>query len=281
MSASSPLADFLRTRRDAVRPKDVGIDDGGERRVPGLRREELALLAGVSVDYYTRLEQGRNRHPSPQVLSALAGPLGLDETEIRYAWQLAQPPLPPRNLGRPENVRPGMLRMVDGFDRNPALILGRYRDVLAANALASALNPGFVVGSNILRYVFLDPESHGIYRNWDEVAREAARTLRVAIGADDVDDPRFTCLIEELTQGSEHFRLLWERHELRRKTIGRKHFNNPFVGLISLDYESLTINGGDGQTLSVYHAEPGSPDEQALELLAATAAKHQHRSPTA
>ena len=271
MSTGSTLADFLRTRRASASPKEAGITDSGERRVPGLRREELALLAGVSVDYYRRLEQGHNRHPSPQVLYALAGPLGLDETELDYVVKLAQPPPLPKSLGRPEQVRPGMLGMVDGFDRNPALILGRYRDVLAANPLATALNPGFAVGSNILRYVFLDPESHEIYGNWDEVAREAARTLRVAIGAD-VDDPRFAGLIEELTGGSEHFRELWERHELRRKTIGHKHFNNPFVGPISLDYESLTVNGGDGQTLSVYHAEPGSPDERALERLAQVAA---------
>ena len=272
MTVENPLAEFLRARRSRVQPQDVGIRDPTRRRVPGLRREELAMLAGVSVNYYTRLEQGRDRHPSPQILEALAGPLKLDHAALEYLKRLAEPAPRRRSAVRAETVRPGMQRMLETFDRNPALIIGRYRDVLAANPLATILNPGFTAGRNIMRNVFLDPTGREIYLNWDEVAIEAVRTLRVAVGHD-LDDPRLTDLIGELSLKSDDFRRLWGRQEVREKTIGHKHFNNPFVGPIALEYESLTINGSSGQTLSVYRAEPGSPDEQALTLLAAMAAR--------
>ena len=272
MAAENALADFLRARRDRVQPQDVGIHDPSRRRVPGLRREELAMLAGVSVDYYTRLEQGRDRHPSPQILHALAKPLKLDHAAVEYLKRLAEPAPRRRSAIRVETVRPGMRGMLETFDHNPALIIGRYRDVLAANPLATLLNPGFSVGRNIMRNVFLDPTGREIYLNWDEVAIEAVRTLRVAVGHD-LDDPRLTDLVGELSLKSDDFRRLWGRQEVREKTIGHKHFNNPFVGPIALEYESLTINGSAGQTLSVYRAEPGSTDEQALTLLAAMAAR--------
>ena len=272
MAPKNALAEFLRARRSRVQPEDVGIQDPSRRRVPGLRREELAMLAGVSVDYYTRLEQGRDRHPSPQVLQALAEPLKLDHAAVEYLKRLAEPAPRRRSVVRAETVRPGMQRMLETFDRNPALIIGRYRDVLAANPLATLLNPGFTAGRNIMRNVFLDPTGPEIYLNWDEVAIEAVRTLRVAVGHD-LDDPRLTDLVGELSLKSNDFRQLWRRQEIREKTIGHKHFNNPFVGPIALEYESLTINGSAGQTLSVYRAEPGSSDEQALTFLAAMTAK--------
>ena len=279
MANGNALAEFLRARRALVQPEDVGIRDPSRRRVPGLRREEVGMLAGMSVDYYTRLEQGRDRHPSPQVLAALAGPLELDHAAVEYLKRLAENVPRRRSAVRTETVRPGMQRMLETFDRSPALIIGRYRDVLAANPLATLLNPGFTAGRNIMRNVFVDPTGREIYRNWDEVAVEAVRTLRVAIGHD-LDDPRLTDLIGELSLKSEQFGRLWGRHEVREKTIGYKHFNNPFVGPIALQYESLSINGSAGQTLSVYHADPGSADAQALALLATMAARQPPRRST-
>jgi transcriptional regulator with XRE-family HTH domain len=266
MSVDSEIADFLRARRAATRPEDVGIDDPGRRRVPGLRREELARLAGVSVEYYTRLEQGRDRHPSALVLQALAKPLGIDDDALEYLRRLAEPAPRRQRERQPEMVRPEALQLLKDLAAQPALIIGRYRDVLAATDLACAVCPGFVPGHNILRYVFLDPAAPDIYGNWAEVAAEAVRTLRVAIGSD-VDDVTFTELVGELSIKSEDFQTLWSRHEVAEKTIGAKHFRNPIVGELRLEYQSLTLNGTDGQTLSVYHAPPGSPAEQSLTLL--------------
>jgi transcriptional regulator with XRE-family HTH domain len=268
MTTDNPLGDFLRARRAAVQPGDVGIADLGRRRVPGLRREELAMLAGVSIDYYTRLEQGRDRHPSPQIVRALARPLGLDETARSYVERLADPA--PRNASvpPPERVPTGTLRILDALDKNPAYVVGHCRDVLGANPLAGALNPGFTPGKNILRFVFLAPAAREIYADWDDIAAETVATLRGIVGADP-DNPRLTQLVEEISLGSASFRRYWRRQDVRAKAPGQKRFNNPLVGQIDLDYEPLAINGAEGQTLVVYHATPGSADERALALLAA------------
>lgn len=267
------LAEFLRLRRATVRPEDVGIADLGRRRVPGLRREELAMLAGVSIDYYTRLEQGRDRHPSPQVLQALALPLRLDEAAVDYLRRLAEPTPRRRPRRRAEKVGPGTLRILETFDANPAYVTGRYRDILASNPLAVALNPGFADGSNMLRYVFLEPSAREAYAEWDAVAAETVATLRAAMGTYvDEDDPTLTDLVGELSLKSEDFRRFWARQEVRAKQPGSKRFTNPLVGPIALEYEAFTVTGLEGQTLIVYHAEPGTPDAQALTLLAAIVA---------
>lgn len=269
MAEESTLAEFLRARRAAVGPAEVGISDVGPRRVPGLRREELALLAGVSVDYYTRLEQGRDRNPSPEILSALAGPLQLDHAALDYAKRLAELAPRRRASGRPEHLLPGMHRVLDALVGNPVYVTGRYRDILASNRLAAALNPGFAVGRNLLGFAFLDPAARAVYPDWDAVASEHVATLRSAIGAN-VDDARFRGLVNDLLHQSPDFGRLWGRLEVRHKGPGFKRFTHPLVGILDLDYDTMAVNGTEGQTLVVYHAEPGGHDAQALAQLAST-----------
>jgi hypothetical protein len=188
--------------------------------VPGLRREELADLAGLSVPYLTRLEQGRDRHPSAQVLAALAAAPRLDPAEARYLRRLAEPPAPSRSPAPSPALSPAVEEILASLAGHPALVLTPCRDVLAATPLASAVCPGFAAGQNILRYVFLDPGARHVYINWTEAAAEAVRTLRAAGPA--VRDGRQRRLIDELTAGSEEFASLWARQEVREKTIGEK-----------------------------------------------------------
>jgi transcriptional regulator with XRE-family HTH domain len=266
------LGEFLRARRALVTPEEVGLPDVGRRRVAGLRREELALLAGVSVDYYVRLEQGRDTHPSTQVLDALARALRLDDDAVAHLHDLARPaPRRRRPRARPERVRPGVLRLLESWSSIPAFVLGRRMDVLAYNALAGLLHGDFATERNIVRVVFLDPSARETYPDWDAVAHETVATLRAAAGAD-LDDPALTELVGELSLKSEAFRRLWARHDVREKASGVKRFVHPMVGELELGYESFAINDSPGQLLVAYHAEPGSPSERALALLAGIAA---------
>jgi transcriptional regulator with XRE-family HTH domain len=276
------IGQFLRARRELVQPEDIGIESYGRRRVPGLRREELAMLAGVSVDYYVRLEQGRERHPSEQVLDALARALQLDDTAAGHLQQLARPPARRRRpSARPQRVRPGVERLMEGWSHTPAIVLGRCPDVLAANSLADALHGHPVRGTNVMRSIFLEPGAQDFYADWDDVARDTVATLRALAGAD-LDDPRLTELVGELSLKSEDFRRLWARHDVRGKTSGTKRFVHPVVGELSLGYESFAIGGAPGQILVVYYAEPGSRDERALKLLESVAAGDSAQSlPTA
>jgi transcriptional regulator with XRE-family HTH domain len=271
-SDDNALGEFLRARRELLDPAVAGIPDYGRRRVPGLRREELASLAGVSGPYYTRLEQGRDRHPSPQILDAIGRALGLDEQATVHLHRLARAALPlPRPTPRSEEVPVGLRFLLDSWTKQPAVIIGRYRDVLAANRLAQALNPGFVPGRNLLRHVFLDPEGREYYLDWKDVAEGAVAGLRASAGAEP-DDPQLTDLVGELSVRSEDFRQMWARHDVRARVSGRKRYNNLFVGLITLDYETFTVNADPGQTMFVFRAEPGGTDEQALLRLAQIAA---------
>jgi transcriptional regulator with XRE-family HTH domain len=266
------IGQFLRARRELVQPEDVGIESYGRRRVPGLRREELAMLAGVSVDYYVRLEQGRERHPSEQVLEALARALQLDDTAARHLQELARPPTRRRRpSARPQRVRPGVERLMDSWTHSPAFVMGRCMDVLAANSLADALHGRSIRGINLVRSIFLEPGAQDFYADWDDVARDTVATLRALAGTD-LDDPRLTELVGELSLKSEEFRRLWARHDVREKTSGTKRFVHPVVGELSLGYESFAIGGAPGQILVVYHAEPGGRDERALKLLESVAA---------
>jgi transcriptional regulator with XRE-family HTH domain len=274
MDASAPnrLGEFLRARRALVRPEDVGLPDFGRRRVEGLRREELALLAGVSVDYYVRLEQGRDAHPSEQVLEALARALRLDDDAAAHMHELARPaPRRRRARRRPERVRPGVVRLMEGWTHAPAFVLGRFMDVLAFNAVAGVLHDGFAHDRNMVRLVFLDPAARERFPEWDSVAQDTVATLRAAAGAD-LDDSALTELVGELSLKSEDFRRLWARHDVREKAAGRKRFVHPMVGELKLGYESFAVNDSFGQVLVAYHAEPGSPSERALALLAGIAA---------
>jgi transcriptional regulator with XRE-family HTH domain len=275
-SDDNALGEFLRARRELLDPGKAGIPDFGRRRVPGLRREELALLAGVSSPYYTRLEQGRDRHPSPQILDAIGRALSLDGHAMAHLHRLAQaqsssqPQKPPAA----EEVPSGLRLLLDSWTAQPAVIVGRYRDVLAANRLAQVLNPGFVPGRNLLRHVFLDPEGREYYLDWEEVAEGAVAGLRASAGAEP-DDPRLTGLVGELSVKSEEFRQMWARHDVRTRINGRKRYSNPFIGLIALGYETFTVNADPRQIMFIFRAEPGSSDESSLLLLAQIAADNQ------
>jgi transcriptional regulator with XRE-family HTH domain len=272
MDGENPLGEFLRARRALVRPEDVGLPDHGRRRVAGLRREELAMLAGVSADYYVRLEQGRDSHPSEQVLDAIARVLQLDEDAVAHLHSLVRPaPRRRRARAQPERVRPGILRLLESWSPSPAWVLGRNMDVLAYNALAGILHPALQHERNVVRMVFLDPGSRSLYANWDEVARETVAALRAAAGAD-LDNPELTELVGELSLKSDEFRRLWARHDVREKAAGVKRLVHPMVGELELHYETLTINEAPGQMLVAYHVAPGSKEEQALALLASVAA---------
>ncbi|MFI2279436.1 helix-turn-helix transcriptional regulator [Nocardia beijingensis] len=267
MDSDNRLGAFLRARRELVRPEDFGLPGGGQRRVAGLRREEIALLAGVSADYYVRLEQGRDRHPSEQVIASLARVFALDEEGTAHLRELARPTAKrQRAPRRPERVAPGLLRLMNAWPHTPALVLGRYLDVLAANPLAAAVNSCSVPGVNQVRMVFLDPEAHDLYLDWPTIAADTVASLRATAGAD-LDDPRLTELVGELSLKSEEFRQLWARHDVRVKTAGVKAFRNPMVGNLTLSYETFSVNGAPGQMLIAYHAEPGSSSERSLALL--------------
>jgi transcriptional regulator with XRE-family HTH domain len=258
------IGQFLRARREQVRPEDVDLVPGGRRRVAGLRREEVAMLAGVSTDYYVRLEQGRERHPSPQVVEALARALDLDEEAGAHLQALAGP-----RRARPrrrERVSPTLLAMMDAWTATPALILDRCLRVLADNALGRALYAGHDHSRDLVRLVFLDASARDLYPDRDRVARDTVAALRAATGVDP-DDPAFIETVGELSVKSPEFRKLWARHDIRRKTHDAKRFHHPLVGELALSFEALTVNGAPGQQLVVYHAEPGSPSAEALSIL--------------
>jgi transcriptional regulator with XRE-family HTH domain len=268
--AENRIGRFLRARRELIRPEDVGLAYAatGRRRVPGLRREELAMLAGVSADYYVRLEQGRDQHPSEQVLDALASALRLDDDAAAHLHELARPAPRRRRRAAPrlERVRPGLLRLMDAWAESPATVMGRRLDVLAANPMALALNPAQPVGSNLVRSMFLDPEVQCVHPNYERAAAATVASLRASVGPD-LDDPLLHELVGELSLKSELFRKLWSRHDVHVKTHGTKHLIHALVGELHLEYESFSVNGADGQMLVVYHAEPGSTSARALALL--------------
>ncbi|TCR16317.1 helix-turn-helix transcriptional regulator [Streptomyces sp. BK205] len=265
MDSDNPLGLFLRARRALVRPEEAGLPAGSRRRVAGLRREEVAVLAGVSTDYYVRLEQGRERSPSAQVVDALARALGLEEDAADHLHRLARP-VGTRARPQPEAVSPALLRMMEGWHRTPALVLGRCLTVLAHNHLGGALFAGHTHSGDLLRLVFLDPDAREFYPDWDAVAMNSVAALRACAGTAR-EDPRMIATVGELSLRSEEFRRLWARHDIRRKTRESKRFRHPLVGELTLDYESLTVNSAPDQQLVVYQAEPGSPSEQALALL--------------
>jgi transcriptional regulator with XRE-family HTH domain len=272
MTADNALGEFLRARRGLVRPGGDLAPVDRRRRVSGLRREEIALLAGVSVDYYVRLEQGRERHPSAQVVEALARALELDDDAAAHLHELARPRVQRlRQAPRRERVSRHLVQMMEGWHRTPAVILGRRMTVLAANDLGRALFAGHTYSDDLVRMVFLDPDAREFYPEWERAAANTVAWLRAAIGLDR-DDPALIELVGELSAKSDPFRRLWARHDIRQKTHEVKRFHHPVVGELTLSFEALTVNSAPGQQLVVYQAEPGSPSEQALALLGSLAA---------
>jgi transcriptional regulator with XRE-family HTH domain len=261
------LGEYLRARRELVTPDSVGLPQLGIRRVPGLRREEVAMLAGISADYYLRLEQGRDRNPSVQVLESLARVLRLDEDGTAYLLGLgSEKPRRTRRRPRKEAVPSGIRKLLESLTL-PAFVEGRYFDVLAANPLASALSPRLVTGQNRLRDVFLDPAERSLYPDWEQATVGLVAGFRESVGMD-TDDPRFIDLVGELSLMSDRFRKLWARHDVRVREGASVTLAHPQVGELTLNREKLAIGGSAGQLLVVYHADLGTANADKLSLLA-------------
>lgn len=263
---TTPLGEFLRARRGQVSPETAGVPSHGVRRVPGLRREEVATMAGVSVDYYIRLEQGREQSPSAQVLDALSQVLRLDDEARLHLYRLAGLIPGIDRVILPERVDPELRRLMDLWPDTPAIILGRAYDVLAGNALAYALFDGFQQGPNLMRKVFLDPDARWFYPDWDLVARNTVAGFRVLQGRTP-HDPRVREIVAELSRESPEFVEMWERHEAKGKRLENKRFHHREVGAITLRINAFDVRSAPGQELIVYHAEPGSRSAEALALL--------------
>jgi transcriptional regulator with XRE-family HTH domain len=270
--ANHELREFLRSRRARLRPEQAGVTPAlGHRRVPGLRREEVAQLAGVSVDYYVRLEQGRSASVSADVLNAVARALRLDDAERAHLFDLAKPVRPRhRTADGRQRVRPGVRLLVDSLT-TPAFVLGRHTDVLATNAMARALLCDFdaldVRERNHARWVFLNPLARERYVDWDAVARDNVAALRLDAGRFP-DDPALNELIGELTVKSREFSGWWADHDVLRHANGVKRYRHPVAGEIEIHYEALALPGDADQTLFIYSVEPGSTSAQGLDLLA-------------
>lgn len=260
------LGDYLRARRELVTPAQVGLPAGEHRRVPGLRREEVAMLAGISADYYLRLERGRDANPSVQVLEALARVLQLDEVEQQYLLGLGSPRPRRARKRKPERVPERLHQLLASLDI-PAFIEGRAFDVLASNELAVALSPRLRPGQNRLRSLLLDPEEQAFHQNWTQSAAGITAALRATIG-DDVDNPRFIELVGELALTSERFRTLWARHDVRDLEGGTAIVNHPVVGELRLHRDKLPV----GEViLVVYYPDKGSESDEKLQIIASLA----------
>lgn len=257
------LGAYLRARRDLVTPEQAGIPAGPHRRVTGLRREEVAMLAGVSADYYLRLERGRDKNPSAQVLAALARVLRLDEVEHQYLLDLAKPSHRARPRKRTERVPARLYHLLAALEV-PAFVEGRAFDVLASNPLALALSPRLAPGENRLRSLILDPEEREFHADWDTATAEFVGSFRKSIG-EDTDDARIVELVGELSLASARFRALWARHDVRQLEGGTTVVHHPVVGTLRLHRDKLPV--GD-LTLVVYYADTGSDSAEKLRVLA-------------
>ncbi|WP_043664871.1 helix-turn-helix transcriptional regulator [Streptomyces xylophagus] len=272
------LGRFLRARRTQTAPEQVGLTAGaGLRRTPGLRREELATLAGISIDYYVRLERGKETWPGPSVVDALALALQLDDAEHQHLRELAvraaryapePPPVPSRT------VRPHLKLLLDAMRPNPAYIVSRSMDLLAANpgglALYAGLDDWPATQRNLARYFFLHPAARELFPDWDIQIRACIARLRALAGTAP-DAPDLTTLVGELVLKSPDFARLWDRYDVTGRKATHKTFHHPQVGEVTLAAQSMDLNGTPGQRLVAYAAEPGTPDHDALLLLDMTA----------
>jgi transcriptional regulator with XRE-family HTH domain len=281
------LGGFLASRRAKITPKQAGLPVyGGNRRVPGLRREELALLAGVSVEYLTRVERGNAAGVSDSVLQALARALQLDEAETSHLHDLARATRgggarEPRRRAQPR-VRPSIQRILDSMSTTPAFVRNGRLDVLAINPLGQALYaPVFETPArpaNLARFCFLDPGAGELYPNWDDAADTSVNLLRTEAGRDP-DNKALANLVGELATRSDAFRTRWARHDVRLHRTGLKHFHHPVVGELALDFDAMELPADPGLTLTAYSAEPGTAAEDKLRLLSSWAATIEQQAP--
>jgi transcriptional regulator with XRE-family HTH domain len=273
LDGRAELSEFLRTRRARLQPEDVGLASfGRHRRVPGLRREELAQLAGVSVAYYTRLEQGNGRNVSGEVLDAIARALRLTDAEHSHLTHLAKPKQHKKKRpARPQHARPALHHLMDAMDGVPAYVVGRRSDILAWNRMAAALFGDWAALApeerNWARICFLHPQARELFVDWEQKASDMVSFLRMDAGCFP-NDPLLSALVGELSVKSEEFRSLWARHDVREKGHGVKRLHHPLVGELTLSYETLRLPDDHDQSLVTYHAEPGSASAQGLRLLA-------------
>ncbi|MDT0405277.1 MULTISPECIES: helix-turn-helix domain-containing protein [Streptomyces] len=280
MNAARELSQFLRSRRDKLAPSAVGLVPAGvRRRVPGLRRDEVAVLAGVSVEWYTRLEQGRAKGASEEVLFGVARALKLNEIEQTHLFDLVRAlgPAHRSSPARTPTVRGGLLTLLDTITGAAAIMLNEHGDVLGANTLARALYRDLFRSEkhgttlNLARFILLDPAGKALHRDWDEVAGSVTALLRAAAGRNPYSKG-LTDLVGELSTRSDFFRIRWAAHDVEPLTTGRKRFRHPDVGGLDLGYEYLTVSDSQGISILTYFAEPGTPAHDGLQLLAAVAA---------
>ena len=271
MPATARLAEYLKTRRERLQPEDVGLVAGASRRrVPGLRREEVAILAGISTDYYLRLEQGRDLHPSTQVLDALARALQLDAAATTYLHRLAQPPRAPEPADRVDVVDASTRALIDSWPLTAAVVHNRYIDVLASNELARALNPNFRPGVNSVLSLLLDDSERDFHDDWKGLAARSVAGLRHTADTYPGDE-RLDALVAKGAQSSVYFREFWECHDVAPIQGGVHALRHPVAGDLVLNYQRLPLAGTDGQSIFTYFADPGTPSEAALKELATAA----------
>ena len=279
VDAKDDIREFLISRRAKVTPEDAGLPAyGARRRVTGLRRQEVAMLAGISVEYYTRLERGRAGGVSEDVLEGIARGLQLDEAERAHLFDLFRSTSrsrPTRRQPGHERVRPTIQRILDALVGIPAYLRNGRLDILGANALGQALySPVFtdLTGpANMARFIFLNPDAAEFYDDWEQIANDAVAILRAEAGRDPYDR-RLSDLIGELSTRSGEFRVRWAAHNVKFHRTGTKTLHHPVVGPLTLAYEALELPGDSGQRILVYTAEPGSPSQEALNLLASWSA---------
>jgi transcriptional regulator with XRE-family HTH domain len=288
MDNRTEIRDFLVTRRARITPEQAGVlFYGGMRRVPGLRRGEVATLAGVSIEYYTRLERGNLAGVSEDVLEAVSRALQLDEAERAHLFALARSAGPGsrarRRPARQQSIRPGVQLALNAITGAPAFVGNGRLDILAANRLGFALYSDMYANparpANHARYVFLDDRSRSFHPNWDKAADETVAILHTAAGRDPYDRA-LTDLVGELSTRSDEFRARWAAHNVRQHFTGVKHFHHPVVGELHLLFEAMELSADTGLSLYVYSPEPGSPSDDAVRLLASWAVTDQQGAGT-
>jgi transcriptional regulator with XRE-family HTH domain len=280
VDTSSDIREFLTSRRAKITPAAAGLPDfGGRRRVQGLRREEVALLAGISVEYYTRLERGNATGVSADVLEGVVRALHLDEAERQHLFDLVRTAnrsgASPRRRPNQERVRPVVQRILDEMVRVPAYVRNGRLDILAANRLGEALYAEVLADpvrpANVARFLFLSPRSCDFFADWETIANDAVALLRAEAGRDPYDR-RVSDLVGELSTRSDEFRVRWAAHDVKFHRTGTKRIHHPEVGDLTLTFEALELPADPGQRINVYTAEPGSPSQERLDLLASWSA---------